>query len=432
MDQLKPVRQPAITLIKNILYIAFGSAFSRGIALLNTIIIAQLIGPAQYGVFAIFYTAMILTWQLPQSFDGVFVSLAKKTENKADKIEFLKSSLTFKLLYLTVVLVISYPLAILIGKYIFGKPNLNQPLILALVCGSFLTFLFTIASTYQEKERYGHFATIHAIYTGSIFVALIVMVLSKSKITLTAIFSIYLAISLGIGILSIYNLSIRVGTIRKINRSIFFRAFGQSKWMFFASATYCIFARIDILFLTRFVDYVSLGQYAIAAQLVTIIALAAGSLAGVCLPKASLAVKSEKDFRNYLIDCLFIIALILFGMIILYITAPYIVNFFYGEHYLPSIKIMRVLLIGWVFNIAYIPFSFLFLALERAQTKFAIELCKLAMCYVLLNIFVPIYGTIGAAYSFTLTLIVSTVITIILIKKRFHIFSNRAQISFNK
>jgi hypothetical protein len=79
--------------LKNFTFIGFGTSFARGFALVNSLIIARVLGPSIFGIFSIFYAVMILSWQLPQAFDGVFVSMAKKTDIKADKIQYLKSAI---------------------------------------------------------------------------------------------------------------------------------------------------------------------------------------------------------------------------------------------------------------------------------------------------------------------------------------------------
>ena len=112
-----------LKLFKDFVSVALGSSVARGLALANTLIIARVLGPSDFGNFSIFYSVMILSWQLPQSFDGVFVSFAKKLETKADKLDYLKSSITCKFLYLLILLALSYPLALLIGDLYFGKPN---------------------------------------------------------------------------------------------------------------------------------------------------------------------------------------------------------------------------------------------------------------------------------------------------------------------
>lgn len=404
--------------LKDYASVGFGTTFARGFALVNSLIIARVLGPSKFGVFSIFYAVMILSWQLPQSFDGVFVSLAKKSEAKADKIEYLKSAIALKFLYLLILLTLSYPLAYFIGNYCFGKQNLTLLLISAFLCGSLITFLSTIASIFQEEERYAYFASIHAIYTLSIFLGLIFLLILKIKFTLNIVLIVYISISILIGLFSIIILLNKTTNLFHINSLILSKTFEQGKWLFFAIATYCIFARIDVLFLPRYVRYEILGQYAVAATLISVVTLAIMPLTGTCLPKASLAILSKKSFNNFVKESLFAISLIELGIVLYFILAPYIVIFFYGTQYIPSVKILRILLVGWASGVIFIPFQFIFFALEDTRTYFYIEFAKLFIAFFLLNIFVPLYGITGAAYAITLTLFVSPIISFFILMLR--------------
>ena len=404
--------------LKDYAYIGFGTSFASGFALVNSLIIARVLGPSNFGVFSIFYSLMILSWQLPQSFDGIFVSMAKKSNAKADKIEYLKSAIALKLLYLLPLITLSYPLAYIIGNYCFGKQNLTLPLISAFVCGSLLTFLSTIASIFQEEERYAYFASIHAIYTSSIFLGLLLLLILKIKFTLNIILTIYVSFSVLIGLFSIIFLLNKTSSLFHINYSILSKSFEQGKWLFFAIATYCIFARIDVLFLPRYVKYEILGQYAVAATLISVVTLGIRPLTATCLPKASLAILSKKSFNHFVKESLFAISLIELGIVLYFILSPYIVVYFYGAQYIPSVKILRIILIGWAFSVFFIPFQFIFIALEDTKTHFSIEFVKLIIAFFLLYIFVPLYGITGAAYAITLTLCSSSIISFYILMLR--------------
>jgi O-antigen/teichoic acid export membrane protein len=404
--------------LKNFTFIGFGTSFARGFALVNSLIIARVLGPSIFGIFSIFYAVMILSWQLPQAFDGVFVSMAKKTDIKADKIQYLKSAIALKFLYVLTLITLSYPLAFFIGNYCFGKQNLNLPLIYAFLCGSFLTFLLTIASTYQEEERYVLFASIHSVYTSAVFIGLVLLLITKIQFTLNTIFFIYVAISILIGLFSIKFLLKKTGSLLHINRPILLKSFGEGKWVFFANVMFCIYVRLDVLFLPRYVSYESLGQYAVAATLISVVTLALGPLAGVSLPRASLAIRSKEAFNSFVKESLFAVLLIEFGIVLFFMLASHIVILFYGIQYLISVKILRILLVGWMFGAIFVPFQFLFIALEDSRTRFYIELVKFFIAFFLLYILVPSYGITGAAYAITVTLFLGSIISFFLLKLR--------------
>lgn len=399
-------------------YVLFGTSFARGVALLNTIIIARMLGPVHFGVFSIFYVVMILTWQLPQAFDAVFVTYAKKVDSVREKNNILKTSVVLKLLYLVIILLVSYPLTYALAKYCFQKNEIRGLLVAAMLCGGFLTFLMTIASTFQEEERFLRFASLHAFYTVLIFICLLALKLIRIEFSLKTVIGIYIAVSIIIGAISIALLCRRVGNLFILDKAIFQRSFTQGKWIFGVVLVYCLFTRIDILFLTRYLDFESLGIYSVAAQLVSVIALATGSLAGISLPKAIIAVRSRESFSIFVRESFWVIVLIEAAIALFILFAPLIVTILYGSEYALSGNILRILLYGWIFSVVFIPFSFLFYSLGDFRTRFYLELWTLITGILLLYWLVPQYGFIGGAYAITLTLFISTIISLGVLRYR--------------
>jgi O-antigen/teichoic acid export membrane protein len=399
-------------------YVFFGSSFARVIALFNNIIIARMLGPIHFGVFSIFYIVMILTWQLPQAFDSVFVTYAKKVDSMREKNDILKTSVILKLFYLVIILFISYPLTYALANYCFQKNEIRGLLMAAMLCGGFLTFLMTIASTFQEEERFLRFASLHAFYTILIFICLVALKLIRIEFTLKSVIGIYIAVSIIIGAISIVLLCRRVGNLFILDKAILQRSFNQGKWIFGVVLFFFLFTRIDMLFLTRYLDFESLGIYSVAAQFVSVVALAAGALAGVSLPKASIAVRSRESFRIFVRESFWAIVLIEAAIGVLILFAPFVVTILYGNEYTLSGNILRILLYGWIFGVVFIPFSFLFYSLGDFRTRFYLELLKLITGVLLLYWLVPKFGFIGGAYAITLTLFISTILSLVVLRYR--------------
>jgi len=407
-----------INTIIDYFWVVFGSGFARGVALLNTLIIARMLGPTSYGIFTIFYTVMILTWQLPGAFDAVFVSYAKQVDSSQEKNELLKTSIVLKLVYLFLVLLLSYPLSYTLAKYCFQKNEAVIPLLTALLSGVGLMFLMTVASTFQEEGRFARYASTTAFYTITIFVCLSVLYASNIEFTLPKVIGIYVVSSVAIGVICISLLYRRVGNLFSLDRVLLIKAFSQGKWIFAVVAFETIFLRIDILFLARYVDFESLGIYSVAAQLIQAVFLATGALAGICLPKAGEAVRSRESFKVFFRESIWVIAFIDMGIVLFILAAPYMVVILYGNVYAFAGGILRILLVGWISTVIFIPFSFLFIALNDSRTRFFLELCKMFIGVLLIAWFIPLYGLTGGAYAISLTLILTTILSIAVLKHR--------------
>jgi len=397
------------------LYVVLGSGFSRGMSLASSIIVARTLGPSQFGLFSIFYVTMVLTWQLPQAFDTSYIRYAKTSQSDGEKKDFLKTAIFQKMLYAVVVLGVSYPLSCFLANYCFCKPETYTILMVSMFCGVFLSFLMTIASIFQEKEKFGIFTILNSFYTVSVLFALLFFVIFKYELTLEIVVLVHLIAAVIVGIASIVVLFLKTGNVFRVNAAVLKKSFSLSKWIFGVSCAYFIFQRLDVLFLTRYVEYEALGLYSAASQIVMVVSLMTGALSGVSLPRACAIKESSKAFKAFTKESFWVIAIINILIAVAYFVSPFFIKLLYGDEYLFAASIMKILLIGWLFVVVYTPFSFLFYVFDDSRVRFLLELFKIALAVFLLCWFVPKYSLIGGAMAMTIALSVNTFISLIIL-----------------
>ncbi|MBM2832846.1 MAG: Polysacc synt protein [Candidatus Brocadiaceae bacterium] len=397
------------------LYVVLGSGFSRGMSLASSVIVARTLGPTQFGLFSIFYVTMVLTWQLPQAFDTSYIRYAKTSRCAGEKKEFLKTAILQKFLYACIVLGVSYPLSSFLANYCFYKPETHTILMVSLFCGVFLSFLMTIASVFQEKERFGIFTILNSFYTASVLFTLLFFMVSKYELTLETVVFVHLIAAVIVGVASIIVLFKKTGNIFRINVAALKKSFSLGKWIFGVGCAFFIFQRLDVLFLTRYVDFESIGIYSAASQIIMIVSLMTGALSGVSLPRACTIKESSKAFKAFTKESFCVIATINVFILVLYFVSPFFIRLLYGNEYLFAASIMKVLLIGWLFAVFYTPFSFLFYVFDDSRVRFLLELFKVALAVLLLYWLVPMYGLLGGAISMSIALSVNASISIIIL-----------------
>lgn len=406
---------------KDYLYVLGGTGFSRFAAFINSAIIARWLGPEEFGRFSIFYIVMILCWQVPQAFDYSFIKYAKTSASGVEKNNYLKTAVFIKIVYLILLLLIAYPLGYFLSHYSFEKPDTLNIIIAGIVCGVFLSFLMSVATVFQEREEFGKYALLPSLQSGSILLILLFLKASgrMNIIGYTKGFVvIYTVIAILLGTASLVLLLKKTGSIFPLHADILKKSLSFSKWILGVTLTYYLFQRVDLLVLTRYSYFKDIGIYSVAVQPIMVISLLMGSLSGIFLPKAMNAVKSRADLAIYTKESLAGICLPLAGIVVLMITAPYFIRFFYGEQYLASTAILRILLVGWLFASLYQPFSFLFYALNDARTRFYVELMKIFLAFILLLFLVPSYGVYGAAVAVSVALGLNAIIALMLLKVR--------------
>ena len=401
--------------------VILGGGSGRFIAMLNAIIIARVLGPSKYGLFSVFFTVMMLIWLFPQAFDTTFIKFAK-TGSIAEKKDFLKVAFLSKIAYSILLLFVSYPLSYFLAQYCFQKPEIQMILIASMFCGVFITFCTTVASVFQEKEKFLVFAALSSSYSILVFIVIVLLKLFQFTFTLNKIILVYLVVTGVIGILSFKMLYSKVGRHCTQNSKALKQSLGLGRWIFAVTLTFYFFQRLDLLYLTRSLDFNSIGIYSAAKQLTMVISVMSGLLAGVFLPKASKALLSREAFREYIMDSALAILMMIMGLICFIVIAPLAVKILFGIEYIMTISILRILLIGWLFFVIYQPFSFLFYTLEDARTRFYLEFTKLAMALAMLNWLVPLYGMKGAAIAMSVSIAVTTCLSLIVLKYRLNLY----------
>jgi len=403
--------------LKDYLVVLFGTGFSRGIAFINSVIIARLLGPEDFGRFSMFFVVMVLTWMFAQSFDSAFIRYAKTSRDNAEKTEFLKISFLLKITYGIIITIFSYPMSYFMAHFVFKKPEVTSLIIFALLSGIFQSFLMTIASIFQEKENFTAFSFLYSFYTVSILLLLIVVKLSGFPFDLESVVFIHLFVSLAIGIASIYLLFGRkIKRIFPLNRDYLRKSLVLGKWIFGINIMMFVFSRMDFLYLGRYLNFNSLGVYSVSQQIVMIISVMVSSSSGIFLPKACSALESKIAFKRFCKEAVFIALIIniIIGALIIFV--PILIKALYGTPYMGAVILTRILLIGWMANVFYSPFSFLFYAADESALRFVLEAAKLIIAVLLLAWLVPYFKSIGAALAITITFVVTSFISLIILK----------------
>lgn len=391
--------------------VLFGTGVGRGIAFLNSIVIARTLGKEDFGRFSIFFVVMVLTWMFPQAFDSVFVRYAKTTTDKKQKDEFLRVSFFLKAAYALIALVFAYPIAWILAVKCFNKPEMIMLIVWAIVSGVFQAFLMTIASIFQEREKFNTFAFLYTSYTFAVFVALLSLRLVSAWFTLSNVIIIHVLISVAIGSVSIaLLLKQKIKHIWPLDKECMQKSVDLGKWAFGSLVLAFIFTRVDMLFLPRYVSLDVVGMYGVAQQITMLISVMAGSMSNVFLPKACAAIASGETLRKYIKTSMTIVAVIIVAILALMIFAGQAIQLFYGAEYLSGKGVAQILLGGWIFYILFLPFSALFYAFEASRARFFVDAVRFFAAIALLFFLIPDYKQVGAAWGMTIAQILNCVV----------------------
>lgn len=389
----------------------FGSAAGRALSFLNIVICSKLLSVAEFGLYTICLAVLNVAWQISQCFDISYIKFAKVAGDDEQKSAILESNLRLKKYYIALILLVSYPVAYFYGRYYLESSEIIVALSLSACAGAFLVYSRTLAAVYQEKERFGLYSIIGFAHPFLVFACLVGCYLFWDDASLLSIVVIYLAGALVSMVVSAYYLQRKIGVgSGKASGSSFREVLALSKWVFGVTLLYYVYQRVDVLLIGRIVGLEELGQYAVAAQIALVFSLFTGSVSGIFLPKSMLAVQSMQAFRKYLKEAFAPIMLILVGLIGFYFVCPFVVEIGFGDIYISSISAIKILTIGWCFQVAYLPFQYLFYALNQPRLRFLLEIIKLGTAVVLLQALTPRYGIDGAASAISIAFFLNFII----------------------
>ncbi len=414
-----PLALKCSKLLSDFFRVILGTGVVRSLSLLNSLIIARSLGPSEFGKFSIYYMFLLIALQIPNAFDDTYVRLAKELSSRKEKHEYLKSSVICKLTFVLLGLILLYHFSGPAAEILVGNREFEDLLAQGVLAGICQSFANTVASVFQEQERFTRFTTVNTVFPLAIFVCLIAILVGEYDVTLPRVTRLYTCISVAIGLTSVTVIAVKAGNLLKIRAVPLKRTIGMAKWVLLTGVVFYLFSRIDLAIMARYIDYKELGIYSASCQLVMIVSLMATSVSVIFLPKSVNAASSMECLQAYkrvsyipsLIVCLPICFLLL--------LADQAIHLIYGADYAGGAGVLRVLLVGWSVYVFYIPLSLVFYAIDESRTRFLVESGKLITAIGLLLLLIPAYGMIGGAISMSVALLLNGVVGTLVLHYRF-------------
>jgi len=385
-------------LFKDYFSVIFGTGFSRGISFIIALILARQLSVEGFGKFSMFFTVLMLAWQIPAIIDAVYVRYAKAGK-EGERHAYLRIAVRMKLWILLFLLAAGYPLAGFLSVYVFHKPELVVFLVLAIVSGGFLSILSSLAGIYQAEERFMAFSIVNSVFYAGVFLVVLVFFLFKFPLTAMNAAVIFGVVSVVVGVLACAYLMrrIRPGTGHATAHAREMFDFG--KWLFAESLVYIFLQRLDILFLGRFAGYAEIGVYSAAVRIAMVASILTGAATAIFMPRGCQSLKSQKHLRDYFKEASVATAALSALIVVLILAAPTLVESLFGKEYIQAVVATKLLLLEAVFVLLYTPVSFLFYANGESKKIFVIGVSRFAVMVVSLSVLVPVFGATGAAVS---------------------------------
>lgn len=190
--------------------------------------------------------------------------------------------------------------------------------------------------------------------------------------------------------------------------------------MAMSATAYILMQSVDVILLSKFLDFEMVAFYSVAIKLTTMISLVLSSVNAVHAPKIAefFSAKNFNQLENTIKKATRLIFVLTFpAIIILTILSGFILNLF-GTEYVIAQNALYILVIGQSIN-ALCGSVGVYMNMTGKQNTFQ----KILLTALILNIFlnwvlIPIYGINGAAFATSFSMIFWNIITVVYIYKK--------------
>lgn len=405
-------------IIQHIFWVVFSSMLVMLFGSLATIILARNLGIANFGIYSLFLSIIMLMGSLSDfGIDTSFVRFSslylQKDKEKASAI--LGISLKIKIFVSVLISFIGIIFSKHIANGLFSKPELSSPLTVAFFCLVGIALLGFVQNNLRAMELFKKYSFLNSFHSvvSLVFVCIVWITGNLNLTSAMVIIFIMPFISSLMGLL--------IGPKDFLNKEAkpavsLKKLFHFGKWIWLRTICGLIFIRLDIIMLSYFKSMSEVSFYAAAFGLASKLSIINNSLITVLLPRVSrLETPSQiivfaKRFLKITSFCIVPLFLILF-------FSNSIIALFYGKEFLPAVFIFKILFIRFLIAIITNPLFLVAYAIDKPQVLAFSSAAVLIFGFIAFSFLIPLFGGVGAAITLLLLAILHPILVFALIRR---------------
>lgn len=386
--------------IKDSSIVTVGMGLSAILSALSIFLIARFLGPSGFGFYvSALAVAVIITDSVELAISNSLVKFASGSDRP---LSFIKYGFYLKVglgLFLGLLLAqLSRPLAQLI------QPELTGPLLTASV---FIPVLFLQRfprSVLQSQKRFlaDSFLEVMTSLLRLLFILGFYywFNLTVNLAILAYILGAFWGFLIGAWLISWQFLN------QPVTASIKSAFFNFQKWLTFGFIVAAIHGRIDSVLLLRLSGSEATGIYQAAYRFFMPVIQLAGALSLVFAPRFA-SFDSKLKINQYLFKASALSFSLAALSLLMIPLSPVLVNLIFGAKYAASVATVKILSLGFAAFLAGAPFaSHLIYSAHRTKIFFLLNVLQLLLLVSLDFYLMPRFGSVGAAWAMTITLII--------------------------
>lgn len=398
-------------IVKNATWIIVGKIGQALLGLIVTMLTARFLGPSNYGIIS--YAASIVTFVVPIMQLGINEILVQEiVDNPKEEGKVLGTSI-----FLNVFSSIMCIIGVITFVNIVNAGETETIVVCSLYSIMLILQAFDIIKYWFQSKFLSKYISIVSLISYAIASGYKVFLLLTEKSIYW--FAISNAIDCGIIAILSFILYHKFGNQRlSISFDIGKRMLQRSKYYIISGLMVNVFSQTDKIMLNLFVNETATGYYTVAVTCAALTSFVFVAIIDSVRPAIYEAKKNDKEKYENLIILLYSIVfyLSLFQSLVMSVMAPMIINIIYGKAYTASISVLR--LIVWYTTFSYMgPVRNIWMLAEDKQKYIWQINLSGALLNVLLNaMFIPLWGSMGAAFASLLTQFFTNVIVGFILK----------------
>lgn len=395
------------------LAVSFVGLFAaRGFALLTSILVARVAGAETFGEYSLFITIFVIASEVPNAIDTTFIRFANSL-HRSKAVEIYQSlAFLLKIFYCMALILIGQFFSSYISTYVFNKPEASSFVYLSLLAASFMCVHNLVVGWYQQKKDFVRVAFLRPVLGMIVFAGVFYYVLNGSVITISDLAYLYLYAAVFLAVITLIFLYPKINGFI-ISSLEYLKSFSRLAALLLMSSILTLVSnRMDVFFLTSYLDFEAVGHYGAAVRISIIVALITAAMTTVYVPKATEATENRNSFDKYMKTIMLYSVIQTLLALVIVVNIETIIQLLFGVDY-SSINIVASILILQVLFEAYARgFQALIQCGPHPRHIVYSSVIRLLLSVVFLLYFVPEYGVIGGAISVASTSFLVSIVMI--------------------
>ena len=388
---------------------------SAGLGFLISIVVARLLGPAEFGLFSQFLVIVILVSSIagdaliPAVIREYAQSLNAKTLLARDV---LASALAFRLALGVPLAAMAWPLGEFVAVAIYADHDYVMPVRLGLLTAVGMALWSFVLTCFQASESFRLYALltplVNILRLGSIAAIVLLDRFALGNIFSLHLASVILAIAVGFWILRA-RLSGGRPSAEQMAKQFHF-----GKWTGSAMIFLLLQAHLAVPVVAALSGKSAAGTYAAGATLLIFIDHLSTALITVQLPAVN-RLQGRAAFAAYLKRSTRLCVLVALGLSVIAFMAEPLVLLVYGAAFAGTVKVFHILLWGYLATLVTLPATLFLLGMNQPRLYTLLAIVGLVAWLSSAPLLIPDMGSAGAAWATLAARVATAVMAVILV-----------------